>query len=174
MTDQPGSPLTLSTALSERATTLADKIVLGLIQDSDEAISLAVDLLAAGFDGNAVVALAALSPGSRWVDTEELARAALGEVGIALPLPEAAGWSIARYWANQLKKGGPQTYRRASALWGLWWALGNPPEIGALVQLMDEWEVLPPGPEREAVEDLLVLHADAIIVAAERTIAGLE
>ncbi len=64
-------------------------------------------------------------------------RAALEEIDIRVPDEGSVGWALPRYWARQLKHGGPQAYRWAAALWGLWWALGNPPEIFALVEAMD-------------------------------------
>jgi hypothetical protein len=114
--------------------------VLGLQHDSDEVVGLGVDLLVAGPEGPAVVALGSLPAGERWVDVEELARAALDELGLPLPSPISAGWELARYWATGLERGGPQSYDQASALWGLWRTLGGPPEIAALVQVMDAWE----------------------------------
>lgn len=159
--------------LEERARVLADKIVLGIVPDPDDAVALGVELLVADQEAPAVVALAAMSPGSRWGDVEEAARAALDEIGVRVPEPGAAGWALARYWAKQLQLGGPETYRRAAALWGLWWALGNPPEIAALVQLMDAWEEAMPD-QREEIEAELSLLARPIIVAAERAIAGLD
>ena len=159
--------------LKERCQRLADQLVLGLVSDPDPVVELGVDLLIAGHDGPAVVELASFSPGERWVDVENAARAALDELGIRIPAKDAAAWSLARYWATELGKGG-QTYRRASVLWGLWWTLGNPPEIADLVSLMDEWETTLPGPAREEVEALISLHSRPIVIAADRAIAGLD
>jgi hypothetical protein len=76
--------------LIERARLVGSRIVLGLEHDSDQAIALGVDLLVAGHDGPALVALASLPPQERWIDVEELARAALVEIGVQLPPPRPA------------------------------------------------------------------------------------
>lgn len=165
--------VTIAAVLEERARVVADRIVLGIAPNPDDAIALGVDLLFAGHEGPGVVALAAMSPGSRWVDVEDAARAALDEIGVRVPEPSAAGWVLARYWAKQLQLGGPETYRRAAALWGLLWALGKPPEIAALVQAMDAWEEALPD-QREEIEAELSMLAHPIIVVAERAIAGLD
>lgn len=160
----------MSPELEERARIVADQIVLELQPNPDEVVALGVDLLVAGQEGSAVVALASLPPRSRWVDVERAARAALEEVGVRIPEVGVAGWALGRHWATQLEQGGPETFRRAAALWGLWWALGNPPEIAALVQLMDAWEEIPAG-QRGEIEAELALLARPIIVAADRAIA---
>ncbi len=165
--------MSLDADLNERVQALADAIALGLQSEPDNAMQLGVDLLVAGCKGQAVVALASVSPGLRWIDVEPHARAALEEIGIRVPDDGSAGWALARYWARQRKHGGPQTYRWAAALWGLFWTLRNPPEILALVEAMDAWEETLPT-EREPIETELQLMAQPIIVASERALAALE
>lgn len=165
----------LTPGLADRARVLAAEMSLGFNPDPDATIGLGVDLLLEGFEGPAVVGLAALSPGLRWVDVEQVARNALEEIGIAVEDRVASeavrGWWLAGQWARELQKGGDDTYSRASKLWGLWWILGNPPEIAALVPLMDAWEELL-GEERLPVESLLAALAGPIIDAADRAISG--
>lgn len=165
----------LTSELAERARVLAAEISLGFNLDPDAAIAFGVDLLLEGWEGPAVVGLAALSPGLRWVDVEQLARDALDEVGVAVEDSGASeavrGWWIARQLARELQKGGDDTYMRAAELWGLWWTLGTPSEIGALVPLMDAWEELL-GDQRLPVEAQLAALAGPIIDAADRAITG--
>lgn len=156
--------------LVDRAAAIAEMIALGMSPDPDDVMQLGVDLLVAGSDGPAVVALASVRPGSRWVDIEPVARAAFAEVSIDLPEPAAAGWSLARWWAYRLRDDERQTYRAASMLWGMWWDLDNPSEIGALVPLMDAWEETIQR-ERGPIEEQLRQAAGPIIAAADRNLA---
>ena len=132
----------VASELEERARVTAGKIVLGLAYDPDDVIALGVEQLVAGHEGPRVVELASLPPRSMWSDVEPVARSALEEIGVWPPGRDVACWELARYWATGLQAGGSQTYERAAALWGLWWSLGSPPEIGVLVELMDEWEAM--------------------------------
>jgi hypothetical protein len=59
----------------------------------------------------------------------------------------------------------------ASRLWGLWWDLGNPPEIAAFVQLLDAWEELLPD-QRDQIDEEIRALAPAVIEAADRALAG--
>jgi hypothetical protein len=157
--------------LEHRARLLGSRVMLGVQPDADEAIDLGVDLLIAGFDGPGVVALASLPPRSDWSDVEPLLRSALKEVNVVLPAPTAAGWELARYWATELERGGPQSHSRASLLWGLWQTLDFPPEVAALVEVMDAWEETLPQ-NRNQLESQLASLAPPIIEAADRALAG--
>ena len=154
-------------ALGHRARLLGSRVVLGLEPESDEAIDFGVDLLVAGFDGPAVVALASLPPRSDWSEVEPLLRSALQEVSVVLPARTAAGWELARYWAGELQRGGAQSYNYASRLWGLWRSLDHPPEIAALGQVMDAWEETLPQ-NRASLEAEFSSLAPPIIAAADR------
>jgi len=150
----------VASELEERARVTADKIVLGLAYDPDYVIALGVELLVAGHEGARIVDLAALPPRSMWSDVEPVARRALEEIGVWPPDRDDACWELARYWAKGLLAGGSQTYERAAALWGLWSTLGSPPEIGVLVELMDEWEAASGRTRRDRVRDVSHGRAD--------------
>jgi len=163
----------LDADLLERALLIADQLAAEVVRDPDPLVDLGVDLLVAGFDGPSVLALASMSPGGRWSDVAEASRAALREVGIDAPNLGDSGWATIRFWAKQLELGGSRAYQRAGELWNLWERAGRPPEIAALVSLMDEWEVALPA-HRVEVEALLGLAARPIGVLADRKLRGLE
>ena len=158
----------LSAELASRIGVAADRIALSLEYDPDDVVALGVELLVAGFDGPAVVKLASFGPRARRDEVEEAAVAAFAEVGVSLPSPGTAGWALARSLAEQLQAGGPETYQRANALWGLWEVLGQPTEIAALVEVMDDWETTLRGqPKRAEVEHELQSLAEPIITRAD-------
>lgn len=171
MSERAAATPELPDDLRERIAVAADRLAVGLQWDPDDLIDLGVEMLMAGFDGESVVGLASFSPGERWVDVELVARAAIEEVGMRVPRPQDAGWVLALYWARQLRLGGPETYRRAAAPWGLWWTLKTPAEIGLLVEVMDEWEVALPG-DKDGPELELQALAAPIIALAERRLSG--
>ena len=161
----------LGAELAEQAQCFADDLALGWAVNPDDAMRFGENLLVAGNDGPNVVALAAVSPGSRWADVEPLVREALKEIGVAVPEKGVAGWALVRYLATQLQRGGPQAYQRAAALWGMWWELGTPPEIAALVQVMDAWEEAAQA-ERPSIELELKALAGPIIALADKTLGS--
>ena len=79
----------------QRARLLADRVEVDLEDDPAEAIELGLELLVAGFDGPAVLALASLPPRSNWAEVEPLTRSALEEIGMPLPA-ESAGVTLAK------------------------------------------------------------------------------
>ena len=157
--------------LQLRASALADSIALGWSGDPADAIQLGIDLLTAGFDGPRVVALASVVPGTRWVDVEPVAVAALQEIGFDIADRPAKGWDLALYLAKQLKRGGPRVHHLAAALWGLLCEIGTQTEISALVLWMDAFEETVPAERGPIVAELQTL-ADPIIARAETALTG--
>jgi hypothetical protein len=72
--------------LRERLKAMAVSLALpGRLPWTDDAISLACDLLAANIDTPATVEVAALSYGTTWSDSEQLVRTMLAEHGLPVP-----------------------------------------------------------------------------------------
>lgn len=143
------------TLLLERVAADADRLSLDVVGAADELVRTGIDLLVAGFDTPEVVELAALSPGGRWADTVSCARAAFESIGVPVPPEDEAGWHLALFWAERLTDPNyPHPESAAHRLWGLWWKLNNPDEIGALVPAIEEAEVASPSERGRALTEL--------------------
>lgn len=138
------------------------------------AVWLACDLLVAGVETPAVMELAGESPtGLTRGDAEPLVRRMLSEMGIEPLDTGQAAWIVARDIARQMVDGGLPAEDGAAMLWGLWWDCDNAPEIGIMVQPLDEWQETPPGHrDDEAIRGEMRRLAPAVIRAADRWLAG--
>jgi hypothetical protein len=130
-------------------------------------VEFACDLLVSGVEPDAAIELAGLPPAADMRDAEPIFRRLVSELGRPEMPKDQAGWALARRTAEQLLERSIPAHVGAGRLWGLWWDLGNPPEIAAFVQLLDAWEELLPD-QRGAVEDEMRDLAPAVIEAADR------
>jgi hypothetical protein len=156
--------------LDERVRLLTAKTMFSEATASD-LVALACDLLVDGVDTPAVVLLAILPFTATMTEAEPVFRDAIAELGRP-PLPkEQAGWVLAASVARQMAANSIPQHVGARVLWGLWWDLGNPPEIAAFVQLLDAWEEVLPQ-DRRPIEDEMRSLAPSVIEAADRVIAS--
>ena len=154
------------TLLFERVAADADRLSLDVGGDPDQLVRTGTDLLVAGFDTPEVIDLAALSPGGRWVDTIPVARAAFESIGVPVPPEDDAGWNLALFWAERLTDPDyPSPESAAHHLWGLWWQLGNPDEIGALVLALEDVAVARPDQLAAYVAKLRELGGSIVVRA---------
>ena len=130
----------------------------------------AADLVAAGFDGPATVALAAqpadLGKLDR-VEVERLFRDLLAEHEVQVPGPGEAGWVMAGWIAQLMIHGALAPAEGALRLWGLWAECGQPDdELTWMLQLHDAWESSV-GVERRTIEEEMVAYASEVLAAAQ-------
>jgi hypothetical protein len=133
----------------------------------DEIVRLACDLLVAGIDAPAVVTVAGLPYSVTMTEAEPIFWETLVQLGLPPLARDAAGWALAGSVARQMVADSIPQHVGAGILWGLWWEVGQAPEIAEFVQLLDEWEVaMPPG--KAAVENEMRAKAEAVVAASDR------
>lgn len=168
--DSVDEPAALTSNLRERTRLLTARIMFREAT-GDELVRLACDLLVAGIDTPSIVALAGLPYSVTMTDAEPIFGDALVELGLP-PLPrDAAGWVLAGEVARKMIADSIPQNVGAAILWGLWWEVGQPPEIAEFVQLLDEWEVALP-PAKASIEDEMRANATAVIAASDRAASG--
>jgi hypothetical protein len=117
-----------------------------------------------------VVQLAGEPFSATMADLEPMFNDLVTEIGCP-PLPKAeSGWLLARAIARQMVANSIPQNVGAGILWGLWWDIGQPPEIAALVQLLDAREETLE-PERAAIDEEIRSLAPAVLRAADRALA---
>ncbi len=131
-----------------------------------EVVSWACDVLVSGATSDAVLALAALPFDVTMVEAEPLFHRATVELGLP-PMPRReAGWLLAATVARQMIEDTIPAHVGAGILWGLWWDLGNPAEVSALVEVLDAWEVALPK-DQPTIDNELRQLAPAVLDAAK-------
>jgi hypothetical protein len=110
-----------------------------------EPVRLACDLLAAGIESPAIIALACESPTRLAVsDGEPVLRQLLTKLQIE-PLNEyQAAWITARELAREIEYGQLDPATGGHLLYGLGRACGEPEEMRSLHDTLDDWEQTPP------------------------------
>lgn len=110
-----------------------------------EPVRLACDLLLAGIESPAIVALACESPARLTIsDGEPILRQLLTELEIE-PLNEyQAAWLTARELAHEIEFGRLDPATGGHLLYGLEYACGEPEAMRALHDTLDDWEQTPP------------------------------
>ena len=129
----------------------------------------AADLVAAGFDGPATVALAAQPADPARLDraqVEGLFTDLLAEHQVRIPDRDEAGWVLVGWIAELMIDGALAPPDGALRLWNLWRTCGQPGELSWMLQLHDAWEAAV-GVERTTVESEMVTYASEALAAAE-------
>lgn len=143
--------------------------------DCGAAVRLACDLLVAGIDRPGVVELAIESTTALLrSEGEPLVRRMLSELGVEPVDTTEAAWVQAGDIARHMVAGTLPAEDGAALLWGLWWACGNPQEIGLILEPLDAWNET--APVERADEGLRAemrrLAADIARAADARTTAA--
>ena len=144
---------------------------------AENAVTLAIDLVAAGVDHPAVVELAIQPTDPRALredDIRSLFDACCSALGVAIPAKGAAGWQRARDIATAMIAGVITPAEGAAELWPLWEECGSVPGSDPLdmLQLFEEWE----GAAGEALaraEERIVASARSVVADADRALAAL-
>jgi len=144
---------------------------------AENAVTLAVELLAAGVDHPAVVELAIQPTDPRSLrddDIRSLFDACCSALGVAIPAKSAAGWQRARDIATAMIAGVVTPAEGAAELWPLWEECGSVPGSDPLdmLQLFEEWE----GAVGEAMmraEERIIASARSVVADADRALAAL-
>jgi hypothetical protein len=144
---------------------------------AENAVTLAVELLAAGVGHPAVVELAIQPTDPRSLrddDIRSLFDVCCSALGVATPAKGAAGWQRARDIATAMIAGVVTPAEGAAELWPLWEECGSVPGSDPLdmLQLFEEWE----GAVGEALvraEERIVASARSVVADADRALAAL-
>jgi hypothetical protein len=128
-----------SVLLEEVSDTYLDRMFPG------EPVWIACELLVAGIETPAVVALACESP-TRLTprEGEPLVRNLLSELAVEHMDIRGAGWIVARYLAREIEGAALDVENGAHLLLGLGHACEEPEEMSPLLSALDDWECTPP------------------------------
>lgn len=160
----------LTPSQRSRLQQLAAELVLADGFSSQEAVSVATDLLAEGVDNPGIVELASLPADwkvLRRCEVEELLRAALAELGLQLPSVQAAGWMLARWIAASMIEQMVPPVSGAWRLWSLMDECGYDAELLTMLDLHEAWESSV-GSDQVGIEAEILAAAPAVIAAADR------
>jgi hypothetical protein len=101
---------------------------------------LAADALTRDIDSSSLRELAG-APKADYDDNRALFRAAMVELGVEVPDPNAALSELVRFWASEIVAGSINPYAGASRIWRTAWRrLGSPSDLAIFVGLASEWE----------------------------------
>lgn len=130
-------------------------------QAPEELPDLAAEALARGLDSQSLRMLAG-APKDAYDDNRSLFIAAMNELGVDVPLPDAATRELVCYWAAEIVAGALSPYDGARRIWLRGWErLGRPDDLTVFVGLASEWEDDPE--RRDAYErDILAAAHDLI------------
>jgi hypothetical protein len=109
-----------------------------------EPVRIACDLLVAGVETPAVIALACESPTRLALrEGRPLVRRLLSELPLDAMSVHQAGWITARDLASRIESGALDEEKGGHLLLGLWYACQEPDELRPLLGILDDWEDTP-------------------------------
>lgn len=152
----------LATAPTDEILTRA-ALLLVLQEQSPETLpGLATDALVRGVDSPSLRQLAGTTERA-YRDARDLFKNACHELGIAIPTPDQARWTLAYEWAEAILTGELTPIEGARRIWWQAWEhLGRPDDLTPFVAFASEWE---DDPDHQAEYDNDIRREAARLVA---------